>query len=95
MAQKYPHMVAGLVCQSSNIISAPGLIQLTPGVKISDNADSLGQCYNSPEHAVLTCGADVAVVGRGVVCSDNPALAALEYSKKLWSAYQRRIATAK
>nr|CAD7260094.1 unnamed protein product [Timema shepardi] len=95
MAQKYPHMVAGLVCQSSNIISAPGLIQLTPGVKISDNADSLGQCYNSPEHAVLTRGADVAVVGRGVVCADNPALAALEYSKKLWSAYQRRVATAK
>nr|CAD7451888.1 unnamed protein product [Timema tahoe] len=95
MAQKYPHMVAGLVCQSANIISAPGLIQLTPGVKISDNADSLGQCYNSPDHAVLTCGADIAVVGRGVVCADNPALAALEYSKKLWSAYQRRVATAK
>ncbi|CAG2058476.1 unnamed protein product, partial [Timema podura] len=90
MAQKYPHMVAGLVCQSANIISTPGLIQLTPGVKISDNADSLGQCYNSPDHAVLTCGADIAVVGRGVVCADNPALAALEYSKKLWSAYQRR-----
>nr|CAD7595714.1 unnamed protein product [Timema genevievae] len=95
MAQTYPHMVAGLVCQSANIISTPGLIQLTPGVKISDNADSLGQCYNSPDHAVLTCGADIAVVGRGVVCADNPALAALEYSKKLWSAYQRRVATAK
>lgn len=56
---------------------------------ISD--DNLGQQYNSPEVVVLEKGADIAVVGRGVIEAKNIATAAKEYKNKLWSAYEKRL----
>lgn len=82
-------------------------MQLTPGVRITSTQngsdkngsvlsgakdDGLGQQYNSPQHAVLERGADVAVVGRGVTEADNPVEAAKLYRDLLWKAYEERIA---
>lgn len=53
--------------------------------------DNLGQQYNSPEVVVLEKGADIAVVGRGVIEAKNIAAAAEEYKNKLWSAYEKRL----
>lgn len=57
-------LVVGHVCQN-NLFSNPGMIQLTPGVKLSKDSDDLGQQYNTPEN-VVNSGADLAVVGRGI-----------------------------
>lgn len=81
--------VIGLVCQS-NIFSDPGLIQLTPGVKLSKSFDNLGQQYNTPE-SVVNAGADLAVIGRGVTEAQNKLDVLLEYKIKLWEAYEKRI----
>ncbi|EEB16626.1 conserved hypothetical protein [Pediculus humanus corporis] len=91
MAEKHSDYVIGLVCQSPELIKVPHLIQLTPGVKIEEGSDGLGQNYNSPEYVVLEKGADVAVVGRGIIKSQNPEKAAILYKEKLWDASLKRI----
>ncbi|XP_033336504.2 rudimentary-like [Megalopta genalis] len=83
------NIVAGIVCQS-NIFTNPGLVQLTPGVKLGQSSDNLGQQYNTPE-SVVKSGADLAVVGRGITEAKDKLAAALEYKKELWTAYKKRL----
>ena len=82
--------VAGIVCQNKDIIVSPGLIQLTPGVQIDETSDVLGQQYNTPELAVIEKGADIAVVGRGILKAKNVEVAAKLYRDRLWAAYIER-----
>ncbi|XP_017074677.1 uridine 5'-monophosphate synthase [Drosophila eugracilis] len=84
--------VAGVVCQSSDAFAFPGLLQLTPGVKIDESVDQLGQQYQSPEHVVKERGADIGVVGRGILKAASPEQAAQTYRDRLWAAYQDRVA---
>lgn len=86
---KYSDFVSGIVSQSS--ISSVGLIQLTPGVKIEEGVDSLGQQYNTPEYIVNEKGADIAVVGRGIIMAKNPKEMAKTYRDRLWAAYVERL----
>ncbi|XP_078035781.1 rudimentary-like [Augochlora pura] len=83
------NIAAGIVCQT-NIFTNPGLVQLTPGVKLAQSSDSLGQQYNTPE-SVVKSGADLAVVGRGITEAKDKLTAALEYKKELWTAYKKRL----
>lgn len=91
MALKYPELITGFVCQNKDTIKDPGLIQLTPGVKLESARDDFGQIYNSPEKVVLENGADVIVVGRGIVASKNPETEAVLYKDALWKHYLSRI----
>ncbi|EDV94864.1 uridine 5'-monophosphate synthase [Drosophila grimshawi] len=84
--------VTGVVCQSTGCFAFPGLIQLTPGVKIDESVDKLGQQYNTPEHVIKERGADIGVVGRGILQAANVEKAALTYSDRLWAAYEERVA---
>lgn len=84
--------VAGMVCQSSECFAFPGLIQLTPGVKIDETTDGLGQKYNTPEYVVKEKGADIAVVGRGILQAKCMEKAAVLYRDRLWTAYTDRLA---
>ncbi|XP_015110463.1 uridine 5'-monophosphate synthase [Diachasma alloeum] len=84
-------IVTGHVCQS-NVFSDPGLIQLTPGVKLAKTSDNLGQQYNTPE-AVVNAGADLAVVGRGITESLDKLSSILKYKNQLWAAYKNRISS--
>lgn len=90
IAEEASDLVVGLVCQS-NLSTQSGLLQLTPGVKLSKSDDGLDQQYNSPE-SVVNAGADLAVVGRGITEAPDDCLkATLEYKKQLWNAYEKRI----
>jgi len=91
IAEEYKDIVAGLVCQSHDVISSPSLLQLTPGVNIKNANDNLGQQYQSPSDIILTKGADIAVVGRGIYQEDNPAEAAKVYKESLWNTYLERV----
>ncbi|XP_041978701.1 uridine 5'-monophosphate synthase [Aricia agestis] len=95
MAAKYPHLITGFVCQKRDTFVDPGLIQLTPGVQLESSKDDLGQVYNTPEKVVLENGADVIVVGRGIVKAKNPKTQALVYKNRLWECYEKRISTSK
>ncbi|KAK7793028.1 hypothetical protein R5R35_004459 [Gryllus longicercus] len=90
LAMTHSDFVVGIVCQSSSLVPDPGLIQLTPGVKLDKGSDTLGQQYNSPEHVVLN-GADVAVVGRGITEAQDIIGTVKEFQTRLWEAYEKRI----
>lgn len=81
--------VTGFVCQN-NIFSDPGLVQLTPGVKLVKSGDALGQQYNTPEEVVKS-GADLVVVGRGITEAEDKLQAVLQYKKVLYEAYEKRV----
>lgn len=83
--------IAGIVCQNSEVVQDPGLLQLTPGCKIDTINDGLGQQYNTPEYVVKEKGADIAVVGRGILSAKDVPLAAKTYRDQLWQAYCDRV----
>lgn len=91
MIDAHSDFVAGVVAQSADLIKDPGLIQLTPGVKLEEGSDNLGQKYNNPEYAMKEKGADIAVVGRGIIQSKNPEETAKTYRDRLWEAYTARL----
>ncbi|KAF5302082.1 hypothetical protein FQR65_LT08632 [Abscondita terminalis] len=91
LAKEYNDIVAGIVCQNPLFIEHPGLIQLTPGVQLEAGSDKLGQQYNSVEVVMQERGADIAVVGRGITLSTDPAATASKYQSLLWDAYLKRI----
>ncbi|CAG9812390.1 unnamed protein product [Phaedon cochleariae] len=91
MAEEYPELIAGVVCQSPLFRAHPGLVQLTPGVSLDAEKDALGQRYASPRNVVLERGADVAVVGRGVTGAKDRGAAAQKYREVLWEAYLGRV----
>ena len=57
----------------------------TPGIKLQKGGDNLGQIYNTPEKAIQN-GADVIIVGRGIIQSENPADEAEKYRAAGWNA---------
>ncbi len=69
MCASFPSLVVGLVSQSRlpPASGRPGCLHFTPGVSASSSGDGLGQRYVGPEEAVADRGADVVIVGRGVV----------------------------
>ncbi|KAG7302985.1 hypothetical protein JYU34_012991 [Plutella xylostella] len=91
VAAKYPELMTGFVCQNKKTFSDPGLIQLTPGVQLQSSGDGLGQVYNTPEKIILENGADIAVVGRGIVAAKNPEAQVVIYRDALWKAYAERV----
>lgn len=86
MAVDFPDFVLGFVCQS-RVSHNPGHIHMTPGVRLDTAGDSLGQQYCDPAAAVIERGADIIIVGRGIVASPDPVEAALQYKKAAYDAY--------
>lgn len=96
ICEKHPDFVAGVVCQTRSTLHNPGLLQLTPGVSLDcQNDGELGQQYNSPADVIMSRGADIAVVGRGITQAADPVQAAQEYRTKLWAAYEKRVSLVK
>ncbi|XP_076064651.1 uridine 5'-monophosphate synthase-like isoform X1 [Oratosquilla oratoria] len=90
MAEDHTYFVMGFISQG-NISQDPRFLHLTPGVQIEGAADKLGQQYCSPRSAVLDKGADIIIVGRGIIQAEDPALAAQAYQEKAYAAYVTRI----
>lgn len=90
---EHPELIAGIVCQSKEIAKNPGLLQLTPGCHIDTTSDGLGQQYSGPNEVVINKGADIVVVGRGILRSKDIRASAELYCNQLWSAYCRRVQT--
>ncbi|KAL7288717.1 hypothetical protein TKK_0017442 [Trichogramma kaykai] len=82
-------LVAGVMCQN-NCIESPGLIQLTSGVKLVDKADDLEKPYKTPND-IVSEGADLVVVGREIIWSEDQLSTILKHKKALWEAYEHRV----
>jgi hypothetical protein len=53
--------------------------------------DNLGQCYNTPEMAIIERKCDIIVVGRGIINSEDPISTALKYKQVAYNAYMKRL----
>ena len=101
LARTHRDFVIGFVAQhnlnaepSDNFVTiTPGVSMPPPGKDDHKMADDLGQQYNTPRQAVFENGADVVIVGRGIIKADDPATEAERYRQEAWKAYETRIAT--
>jgi uridine monophosphate synthetase len=97
VARKHRDFVMGFISQESmNSIPEDNFLTFTPGVKLfdphaTDIGDGLGQQYRTPEYVVRHDGADVIIVGRGIMDVSDRRVIAEQYRKEAWNAYETRI----
>lgn len=100
IARQHRDFVMGFVAQRSlNTDAADNFITMTPGVSLpltgTENGkvetDGLGQQYNDPTTVILERGADVIIVGRGIVAAENRVSEAQRYRDAAWKAYEQRV----
>lgn len=90
--------VTGFVAQSRLKSKTNGtryFVHFTPGVSLNEGAagDGLGQQYNSVESAIMDRGADIIIVGRGILNEEkaNWLSTAEKFRAKGWKAWKERI----
>ena len=90
MAEHHKDFVIGFICLS-NLADDPQFVHMTPGVKIGEGSDSLGQQYLTPEEVIMNRRTDVIIVGRGIYQAADAAQAAQAYQKSGYEAYLKRL----
>jgi uridine monophosphate synthetase len=53
--------------------------------------DGKGQQYNTPQKIIGIAGADIAIVGRGIIKASDPEEEAERYRSAAWKAYTERV----
>ncbi|KAF4584309.1 orotidine-5'-phosphate decarboxylase [Ophiocordyceps camponoti-floridani] len=103
-AREHRDFVMGFVSQDNlNSEADDNFIHMTPGCQLParDDLDSesnvalrgdgKGQQYKTPHHIIGVCGADVVIVGRGILKAGDPQDEAERYRSAAWKAYLERI----
>ncbi len=90
MAEEHKDFVIGFITMRK-LLDNPCFINMTPGVKLQEGTDALGQQYNTPEKVILEQGSDIIIVGRGIYQADDITAAAQEYKRAGWDAYLKRM----
>ncbi|MFH1946563.1 MAG: orotidine-5'-phosphate decarboxylase [Candidatus Magasanikbacteria bacterium] len=90
MAQDNKDFVIGFITMKK-LLNDPCFINMTPGVKLAQGRDSLGQQYNTPKKVIKDQQSDIIIVGRGIYEADNPLTEAKKYRQASWQAYQDRL----
>lgn len=89
MAKDNPDFVIGFITMKKQL-DEPNFINFTPGVKLVEGGDDLGQQYNTPAKVIGEQGSDVIIVGRGIYGADDPVAEAKKYREEGWKAYEGR-----
>lgn len=97
-ARENQDFVLGFVAQRSlNQEADDAFLTFAPGVSLPREGDELvkgdgkGQQYRGPEQVVGRDGADIVIVGRGVLGAMDREREAERYRKAAWKAYEGRI----
>lgn len=88
MAEEHPQFVIGFISMKK-ISTNPKYLYLTPGVQFSEQHDTLGQQYRTPEDVIAKNLCDVMIVGRGIIQAKDPVSEAEKYRKAGWRAYEK------
>ncbi len=90
MAEEHKDFVIGFITMRK-LIDDPCFVNMTPGVKLIQGDDGLGQQYNTPEKVIRDQDSDIIIVGRGIYQADDPLTEAKRYKEAGWKAYQEKI----
>ncbi|KAG5995752.1 orotidine 5'-phosphate decarboxylase [Claviceps lovelessii] len=100
-AREHKDFVMGYVSQESlNTDPDDHFIHMTPGCQLPPEhgdqdgtvrGDGKGQQYNTPQKIIGVAGADIVIVGRGILKADNPEHEAQRYRTAAWKAYTERV----
>lgn len=91
MAEENNDFVVGFISTSS-LTPDPKFIHMTPGVKLAEGKDALGQQYLTPHEVIANRRSDIIIVGRGIYQASNPGEAAQEYKQAGMAAYRKLLA---
>jgi uridine monophosphate synthetase len=91
MAKANPDFVLGFITQHAHTDN-PAWLNLTPGVQLAENKDTLGQRYITPEKAIIENGNDIMIVGRGILQAKNPLATTKAYQTAGWTALLKKQA---
>ncbi|MXV37258.1 orotate phosphoribosyltransferase [Flavobacteriaceae bacterium Ap0902] len=84
VAQKSPNVFAAVAQRQVS----DDLLLFTPGVNLEMKGDNKGQQYKTPKKVFNDYFTDFIIVGRGIYKANDPVVAAEEYRKQGWEAYQ-------
>ncbi|KAK2590123.1 orotidine 5'-phosphate decarboxylase, partial [Conoideocrella luteorostrata] len=100
-AREHKDFVMGFVSQETlNAQSDDQFIHMTPGCQLppededqntSVQGDGKGQQYNTPQKIIGIAGADIVIVGRGILKAGDPEGEAERYRSAAWKAYTERV----
>lgn len=102
-AREHKDFVMGFISQESlNTEPDDAFIHMTPGCQLPPEdeeqqtngtvrGDGQGQQYNTPRKIISVCGADIAIVGRGILKAGDPEEEAERYRSASWKAYIERL----
>jgi len=90
MALANKDFVIGFISRHK-LIDDPVMIHMTPGVKLTEGTDGMGQQWITPEKIILEQGNDIIIAGRGVYQAPDPGAEAKKYRTAGWEAYQKRL----
>ena len=100
VARKDREFVVGFIAQRSlNTQKEDTFLTFTPGVNLPPEgsrgdwsiSDGMGQQWRSPEDVIGKDGADVMIVGRGILNAKDRRREAERYRKAAWAAYEDRL----
>lgn len=89
MAEENTDFVIGFITMRK-LLDNTNFINFTPGVKLVEGGDELGQQYNTPEKVIKEQESDIIIVGRGIYEADDPVFEAKKYKEAGWKAYIER-----
>ncbi|KFH44804.1 Orotidine 5'-phosphate decarboxylase-like protein [Hapsidospora chrysogenum ATCC 11550] len=99
-AREHKDFVMGFVSQEAlNSQPDDDFIHMTPGCQLPPEheedaelrGDGKGQQYNTPEKLIGVCGADIVIVGRGILKAGDLQHEAERYRSAAWKAYTERV----
>ncbi len=86
MGEAHMDFVLGFITQRK-LSEHPGMIHFTPGIKMLEGKDALGQRYTTIEDAICKRKTDVIIVGRDITGASDPLAAAKIYRRAGWECY--------
>lgn len=98
-AREHKDFVMGFVSQEGlNSMPEDDFIHMTPGCQLPPEhdmdaevkGDGKGQQYNTPDK-IIGLGADIVIVGRGIIKAGDPEHEADRYRSAAWKAYSERV----